>query len=59
MVRLTEVDKRVFMENPLVPQEIKDYVKEGRLSVQYCSLTNGFLTVDKDGDVWNFYPANW
>ncbi len=59
MLRCTEVDKRVFMENPTIPKEIKDYVKEGVLSVEYSTLTNGFLTVDNDGNVWNFYPAIW
>lgn len=59
MLRLTEVDKRLFMENPTIPKEIKDCVKEGALSVQYSTLTNLFLTFDNDGKALDFYPANW
>ena len=59
MHRLTEVDKRLFMENPTIPQEVKDFVKEGVLVVQYNTLLDLFDVFDNDGNLLNCYCANW
>lgn len=59
MYRLTEVDKVLFMEHPIIPQEIKDYVKEGVLCVQYNTDLDLFDIFDNDGNILDFYLANW
>lgn len=59
MHRLTEVDNVLFMEHPFIPQEIKDYVKEGVLVVQYNTDLDLFDIFDTDGNLSIFYLANW
>ena len=59
MHRLTEVDKVLFMEHPIIPKEIKDYVKEGVLCVQYNTDLDLFDIFDNDGSLLDFYLANW
>lgn len=59
MYRLTEVDKRLFKENPMIPQEVKDFVEEGVLVVQYNTDLDLFDIFDTDGNLLDFYLANW
>ena len=59
MHRLTEVDKRLFMEHPTIPQEIKDFIEEGVLVVQYNTDLDLFDIFDNNRNLLDFYPANW